>query len=105
MIIYLPSLWRAQDISLHPNHPLMMVTEPDSRCLHELLINPGGHLSLRRSHCGSICSSSITGEGFRISGSRAAGPSAVLLVKDLVIATVGDQLSLLKWRDWVLDEQ
>jgi hypothetical protein len=81
----------------------MMVTEAGSRCLHEIMINPGGHLTLRRSHCGSICSSSVTGEGFRISGSRAAGPSAVILVKDLIIAAVGDQLTLLKWTDWVLD--
>ena len=83
----------------------MMVTEAATHCLHELLISPGGHLSLRRSHCGSICSSSVTGEGFRISGSRAAGPSSVLLVKDVVIAAVGDQISLLKWTDWILEDK
>ena len=178
-------------IALHPTHPLMMVTEAASQCVHELLINPGGHLSVRRSHCGKVprttpapargptlrlssstpplftqlssaplsqerpftrvtfvcpfcchsgyhavdhlallgfrweslseathkkslypllhvypfcalsvsfacpqvCSSSVSGAGLRLAGSRAPGPTAVLLVKDLVLLTAGDQVS------------
>jgi len=89
-------------ISLHPTHPLLMVAEEGSQCLHEIMINPGGHLTLRRSHCGKLCSSLVTGSGLRVSGSRAAGPSSVLLMNDLVFITVADQVSLLKWTDWTM---
>ena len=92
-----------EGLALHPTHPLLVVTETASQCAHELMVNPGGHLSLRRSHCGKGVASSVTSSGLRLSGSRAPGPAGALLVKDLLVLTAGDQVMLLRWRDWVLE--
>ena len=39
-------------IAIHPTHPLLVVAEQGSQCLHEFAVSPAGVLSLRRSHCG-----------------------------------------------------
>lgn len=43
-----------QMISLHPTHPVLVVTEQATQCLHEIMLSPGGQLVLRRSHCGKV---------------------------------------------------
>ena len=51
-------------IAIHPTHPLLVVAEQGSQCLHEFAVSPAGSLSLRRSHCGKASTGRQAGRPF-----------------------------------------
>jgi len=77
-------------IAIHPSHATLVISEPESRCLH--LIRWHNHPSQVRSRA------ILGAEGtIRTANSRLRGPYGLFLSAMLVVQCTGDQLTFSRW--------